>query len=103
MSSETVDSRSQSLSRPIPRRRPRGPNGPPEASEGLRGQRMLSALTRLKKGDFSVRLGSDFGGVDSQIAEAFDDVVELNQRMSLERSRLCQLVGTEGRSAVRAS
>jgi len=41
--------------------------------------------------------------VDGRIADAFNEVVELNQRMSLELSRLSQLVGKEGRISERAS
>jgi HAMP domain-containing protein/signal transduction histidine kinase/DNA-binding response OmpR family regulator len=74
-----------------------------EGAEGFLDRRLLlGALTRLKKGDFSVRLpvGSS---VDGHIAEAFNDVVELNQRMSLELERLSQLVGKEGRISESAS
>ena len=36
----------------------------------------------FKKGDFSVRLPVDLEGMDGKIADAFNDVIELNQRMS---------------------
>ncbi|HMF07799.1 MAG TPA: hypothetical protein VKJ00_01610, partial [Thermoanaerobaculia bacterium] len=62
----------------------------------------MNALTRLKKGDFSVRL-TPGPGIDERIAEAFNDVVDLNQRMSRELTRLGKLVGQEGRIAERAS
>src|SRR4051794_29014014 len=41
---------------------------------------LLAALTALKKGDFSMRLPIDLEGVDGKIADAFNDVVELNER-----------------------
>ena len=75
---------------------------PPTASETLNRRHLLSVLTRLKKGDFSVRLESGLSGVDSRIADAFNEVVELNQRMSHELSRLSQVVGKEGRISERA-
>ncbi len=77
---------------------------PKVPSEGeTRGhRRLLNALTRLKKGDFSVRLAPESPGVDGRIADAFNDVVELNQRMSLELARLTQVVGKEGRISERA-
>ncbi len=39
---------------------------------------ILKALRLLKRGDFSVRLPMDLGGIDGEIATAFNDVVELN-------------------------
>jgi HAMP domain-containing protein len=70
--------------------------------DGLDRKQLLSVLTRLKKGDFSVRLAPGGRGVEGRIADAFNDVVELNQRMSLELARLSQLVGKEGRISERA-
>ena len=78
------------------------PEGPPPA-EGLDRRHLLAVLTRFKKGDFSVRLEPGLTGVDGKIADAFNEVVELNQRMSLELARLSQLVGKEGRISERAS
>jgi len=74
-----------------------------ESVESFDRRHLLSALTRLKKGDFTVRLSPRLRGTDERIAEAFNDVVELNQQMSLELARLSQLVGKEGRIAERAS
>ncbi|HEY1067017.1 MAG TPA: HAMP domain-containing protein, partial [Pirellulales bacterium] len=64
---------------------------------------MLSALTALKKGDFSVRLPVEWTGVSGKVADAFNDVVELNQRMAEELDRLSRVVGKEGRLNQRAS
>jgi HAMP domain-containing protein/signal transduction histidine kinase/CheY-like chemotaxis protein len=64
---------------------------------------MLSALIALKKGDFSVRLPMDFEGMDGKIADAFNEVIELNQRMSVEMERLSRVVGKEGKISQRAS
>ena len=66
-------------------------------------RRLLQALTRLKKGDFTVRLGVGLSGDEGKIADLFNEVVELNQRMSLELARLSRLVGKEGRISERAS
>src|ERR1700692_2731340 len=62
------------------------------SSQGLERRHLLDALTRLKRGDFSVRLARARPGVDGRIAQAFKDVVELNQHMSLELARLSPLV-----------
>jgi methyl-accepting chemotaxis protein len=63
----------------------------------LRGQDLLRALRALRKGDFSVRLSCDYGGVDGMIAEAFNDVVDLNREMMEEFDRLSTVVGKEGK------
>ena len=65
------------------------------ASAGLDRQRLLAALSAFRKGDFSVRLPTTVGGIDGEIAEAFNDVVELNDRMTKEFERL----GEVGRQA----
>jgi hypothetical protein len=41
-------------------------------------RQLLSALDAFKKGDFSVRLSAN-GGVAGKVAEAFNEVVELNE------------------------
>ncbi len=57
---------------------------------------ILKALRSLRKGDFSVRLPLDLTGVDGELAEAFNDVVELNDGLTRELSRMSKVVGKEG-------
>jgi HAMP domain-containing protein/signal transduction histidine kinase/DNA-binding response OmpR family regulator len=64
---------------------------------------LLSAMTSLKAGDFSVRLPLDWTGVAGKVADAFNDVIELNERMAKELARLGRVVGEEGRITQRAS
>src|SRR5947209_6541444 len=64
---------------------------------------LLTALTALKKGDFSVRLPLEWTGVAGKVADAFNEVVELNQRMARELDRLSRVVGKEGRLSQRGS
>ena len=45
-------------------------------------KQLLTSLTGLKKGDFSVRLPLDWNGTAGKIADAFNDVVERNERMA---------------------
>ena len=63
---------------------------------------LLSALRAFRKGDFSVRLSPSLSGVDREIADAFNDVVELNERMARELERLGDQVGKQGRIGERA-
>jgi len=64
---------------------------------------MLSALTALKKGDGSVRLPLEWTGILGKVAEVFNDVVELNERMATELATLRKTVGREGKLKERAS
>ena len=69
---------------------------------GLDTTQLLAALTALKKGDFSVRLPISWTGVAGKVADTFNDVIELNERMANELGRLGREVGREGRINQRA-
>src|SRR5579875_2101720 len=64
---------------------------------------LLSALTALKKGDFTVRMPLHWTGLAGKVADSFNEAVELNQRMARELDRLSRAVGKEGRITQRAS
>ena len=89
----------------------RGPNGreearngaPMESPEGLEKKQLLSALTALRKGDFSVRLPIHLDGLDGKIADAFNDVVDLSQKFATELERISRTVGKDGRIHERMS
>ena len=74
----------------------------PDGGETLDRRQLLAALAELKRGSFDVRLPDGWIGLDGKIADAFNDVVALNQRMSRELERLRRVVGQEGRIAERA-
>ena len=57
---------------------------------------LLSGLRAFKKGDFSVRMPMDLIGIDGEIAQAFNDVVEVNEKMTDEFARIRDEVGREG-------
>ncbi len=63
---------------------------------------LLDALTALKQGNSSVRLPVEWSGVPGKVAETFNEVVELNERMAEELFRLRQKVGKEGKLKQRA-
>src|SRR4051794_27096384 len=69
----------------------------------LERSQILAALLGFKKGDFDVRLPIDLDGVDGKIADAFNEVVEQNQRLSGEIARISRVVGKEGKISQRAS
>ncbi|HLZ77367.1 HAMP domain-containing protein [Phenylobacterium sp.] len=62
---------------------------------------LLAALRAFRRGDFSVRLPRG-RGIAAEIAEAFNDVVELNDRMTKEFERLGETVGRQGKINQRA-
>ena len=63
---------------------------------------ILGALNALKRGDASVRLPVAWPGTLGRLADAFNDVVELNERMAEELARLRASVGKEGKLKQRA-
>ncbi|MEI9889772.1 MAG: HAMP domain-containing protein [Caulobacteraceae bacterium] len=73
-------------------------SGAPDA--GVR--QLLAALKAFRRGDFSVRLPHDLAGIDGELADVFNEVVELNDRMTREFERLGEVVGKQGKINHRA-
>ncbi len=63
---------------------------------------LLKVLLAFRRGDFSVRLAPNLSGLDGKIADAFNDVIEINQKLAQELERINFTVGTEGRLSQRA-
>jgi len=63
---------------------------------------LLSALRALRRGHFSHRLPSNLTGIEGEIAETFNDVMELSDGLARELTRMRRTVGREGRFAERA-
>src|SRR4051794_10455374 len=72
-------------------------------SAQLDKKELLNALIAFRRGDFSVRLNTRTKGIDGKIAEAFNNVVDVNQRMSKELWRMSKVVGREGKIDERAT
>jgi HAMP domain-containing protein/signal transduction histidine kinase/CheY-like chemotaxis protein len=66
-------------------------------------KQLLVALTALKRGDFSARMPLDWSGTAGKIADAFNDVIDRNEKMATELERISRMVGKEGRIGQRAS
>ncbi len=58
---------------------------------------LLKTLRAFRRGDFSARLPSDLTGIDGEIAEAFNDIADLNKGLAQELDRVAKVVGKEGR------
>jgi HAMP domain-containing protein/CheY-like chemotaxis protein/signal transduction histidine kinase len=86
-----------------PTRQKAAENGSRLNGDGLDQKQLLSALAAFKRGDFSVRLPDDWVGMAGKIADTFNDVIGMNQRLARELDRIGQVVGKEGRISQRAS
>ncbi|RYF62110.1 MAG: hypothetical protein EOO22_28230, partial [Comamonadaceae bacterium] len=58
-----------------------------------RTRTLLTSLTELKKGNAAAELPHDWTGLFGKVADAFNDVVAENVRISQELSRLSRVVG----------
>jgi HAMP domain-containing protein len=83
--------------------RMRRPNGSRVDGNQLDTKQLLTALTAFRRGDFSANLPDDWTGVAGKIADTFNDVIQINQRLTMELARISRVVGKEGRIRQRAS
>ena len=70
---------------------------------GMNSRLLLSVLTEVKKGNFSVRMPEQQAGQVGKIYDTVNDVIELNERLAKEIERLSTVVGKEGKIRQRAS
>src|SRR5258707_5454662 len=68
-----------------------------------RSRWMLATMVAFRDGNFSVRLPSDWEGIDGQIAAAFNQALSHEDQLSREVERLSRIVGREGRLTQRMS
>src|SRR5207237_3091453 len=66
-------------------------------------KQLLNALSAFKRGGFSVRLPADWTGLAGKVADTFNEVIAINERMSRELERIGRVVGKEGRIGQRIS
>src|SRR5437868_1718131 len=64
---------------------------------------LLKALRAFRRGDFSVRMPLNLTGIDGEIAEAFNDCVEMEEAKAAEIVRVADQVGKEGQLNQRMS
>ena len=74
----------------------------PRSEFGVSRRQLITALRKLRRGDFSVRLSEEGSDDDSEIAVLFNEVVALNQQITGEFERLSKVVGKEGKIDHRA-
>ncbi|HJP56141.1 MAG TPA: HAMP domain-containing protein, partial [Gemmatimonadales bacterium] len=82
---------------------PRGRGAPPPGPDDLDLEQLLRVLAAIRKGDFTVRMPSPSGGIAARIADAVNDIAELNDVTAREIGRVSKAVGKEGRISQRAA
>jgi hypothetical protein len=75
----------------------------PVTAEALDLEQLLTVLTGIRKGDFSVRMPMSKTGLAGKIADTLNEIAELNEDMAQEFERVSLAVGKEGRIAQRAT
>src|SRR6185436_10868098 len=65
--------------------------------------KLLKTLIAFKRGDFSVRMPVDLVGMDGKVADALNDILELNEKLANALDLISRSVGKEGKIAQRAS
>ena len=76
---------------------------PLEQDPALDASKLLLALKAVRKGDFSVRLPESWTGLSGKVADTFNEVVEMNERLAAELARVSVVVGQHGKISERAS
>src|SRR5687768_2951292 len=72
-------------------------------SDFLDPELLLTILTAVKNGDFSGRVPTKHSGLSGQIYAALNDIIEKNEMLASELSRISEVVGKEGKIAQRAT
>ena len=75
----------------------------PGSAEGLDEAVLLSVLSDVRSGDFSVRMPLEWTGVAGKIADRLNDVIEANQTLGAELARVSRVVGKEGKLSQRVA
>ena len=65
--------------------------------------KLLNALVSMRRGDFSVRLPSEWTGANGKIGDTFNEIAEMLQKMSGQFERVARVVGQEGKVGQRAT
>src|SRR5882762_11243068 len=72
-------------------------------ADTLDQRELLKTLTAFKRGNCSVRMSVEKTGLAGKIADALNDVIELNEKMTRELAHVSTSVGKEGKINQRAA
>jgi HAMP domain-containing protein/CheY-like chemotaxis protein/signal transduction histidine kinase len=90
----------QTNGRAIGEKKPGSGHGRP-ASPRQEIRQILLALQAMRSGDFSARLPSDRPDMFGKVADVFNSIASINQRMSLQLHQAGQAIGREGKTSYR--
>jgi signal transduction histidine kinase/HAMP domain-containing protein/ActR/RegA family two-component response regulator len=76
---------------------------PVETDEQFDQAALLSILSDVRDGDFSVRMPVDWTGVPGKIADTLNEVIAANQTLGAELTRVTHAVGKEGKLSQRVA
>jgi HAMP domain-containing protein len=68
-----------------------------EGSEMVDSTLLLSILTEVKNGNFSVRMPSEQLGISGKIADTLNEIIELNEKMMDEFTNAGKIIGKQGK------
>ncbi|HEU4799405.1 MAG TPA: response regulator, partial [Gemmatimonadales bacterium] len=74
-----------------------------DGSDTIDSGELLALLTAVRRGDFTVRMPQNRLGVRGKVADALNDIIQMNQDLVSEIDRVSQVVGKEGRITQRAA
>ncbi len=75
----------------------------PGTADRLDEAMLLSVLSDVRSGDFSVRMPLEWTGVPGKIADMLNDVITANQTLGEELARVSRVVGKEGKLSQRVA
>ncbi len=75
----------------------------PGAGDVLDEAVLLTVLSEVKHGDFSVRMPLDWTGVAGKIADGLNDVIAANETVEAELAKVSRVVGKEGKLSQRVA
>src|SRR5215210_7028770 len=86
---------------PVPSKRRLSRNG--ASSPQINVSLLLRAMLAARSGDFSVRLPTNWTGVEGKLADTFNEMMVTNGTMEKELRRVSRTVGKEGKIRQRAA
>jgi len=100
---KTAETGQNSIGNKPDKKKAKSSKKPTRTASGKDSNVLLKTLIAFKRGDFSIRMPVDRIGIEGKIADALNDVLELNQMMCREFARIAKTVGKEGKITQRAS
>jgi len=77
------------------------PHNPASNDQSLGLQPLLHALQAMRSGDFSIRLPTEYTGLEGKICDTFNEIAASNECMAKELEHVGQVVGREGKTRAR--